>query len=384
MPKLPVPAPAPAPQTVHHGRPVNDYPRIIAIVVVLGLVLIASLWILQPFLPALIWSTMIVVATWPMLLRLQRWVGGSRGIATAIMTAGIVLALAVPLLLAVGQLVRHADDIANGVRYVATHSVPPPPAWVERIPLAGATLSERWQALADSDPKTLLSPLAPYAGNIASWAAARAGNVGALTIHLLLIVVLCAVLYVTGEQGARGVRRLAHRMADEHGTHTLALATQAIRAVAMGIVVTAIAQSVMAGVGLAIAGVPYATLFTVLMFVLCVAQIGAVPVLLPAAIWLFWRGDTGWGTFLVIWIVVVSAMDNILRPMLIRRGADLPLLLIMAGVIGGLLTLGGVGLFVGPVVLAVMYTLTKAWVEQDDEPVTTNAAAARTAAHKKD
>jgi predicted PurR-regulated permease PerM len=175
------------------------------------------------------------------------------------------------------------------------------------------------------------------------------------------------------------VLRFARRIADDRGSRTVVLATQAIRAVALGIVVTAIAQSVMAGAGLALAGVPYAALLTVVMFVLCVAQIGAIPVLVPAAIWLFWRGDTGWGVFLVVWTVIVSLMDNVLRPLLIRRGADLPLLLIMAGVIGGLLGFGAVGLFVGPVVLAVMYTLVSAWVDEEREtPAEKPAAHAKT------
>ena len=126
--------------------------------------------------------------------------------------------------------------------------------------------------------------------------------------------------------------------------------------------VTAVVQSVLAGVGLAVAGVPYAGLLTVVIFVACLAQIGPVIVLVPALVWLYWSGETGWGTFLVVVTLVVGTLDNVLRPMLIRLGADLPLLLIFAGVIGGLLAFGLVGIFVGPVVLAVAYTLMQSWV----------------------
>jgi len=140
------------------------------------------------------------------------------------------------------------------------------------------------------------------------------------------------------------------------------LAGQAIRAVALGVVVTALAQTILAGLGLAVAGIPFAGLLTGVILLLCIAQIGPILVLVPAVAWLFWNDQTAWGTALLVWTVGVGVMDNILRPFLIRRGADLPMLLIFAGVIGGLLAFGIVGLFVGPVVLAVTYTLLKDWM----------------------
>ena len=129
---------------------------------------------------------------------------------------------------------------------------------------------------------------------------------------------------------------------------------------------TALAQSILGGIGLAIAGVPFVPVLTALMLMFCIAQLGPGLVLVPAVIWLYWSDSTGWGTFLLVWTVIVGTMDNFLRPLLIRKGADLPLLLILAGVIGGLLAFGLVGIFVGPVVLAVAYTLLQAWI--DDVP----------------
>jgi predicted PurR-regulated permease PerM len=134
--------------------------------------------------------------------------------------------------------------------------------------------------------------------------------------------------------------------------------------VALGVVVTALVQTVLAGVGLAMAGVPFAAVLTAVILLLCIAQLGPVLVLAPAVIWLFWTDATGWGTALLIWTVIVGMLDNVLRPMLIRKGADLPLLLIFAGVIGGLIAFGIIGLFVGPVVLAVSYTLLKEWMNE--------------------
>jgi predicted PurR-regulated permease PerM len=138
-----------------------------------------------------------------------------------------------------------------------------------------------------------------------------------------------------------------------------------VRGVALGVVVTALAQSVLGGVGLAVAGVPFAAVLTAVMFMLAIAQIGPLLVLGPSVAWLYWSGSTGWGTFLLIWTLVVGTMDNFLRPILIKKGADLPLLLIFVGVVGGLVAFGLIGIFVGPVVLAVAHTLLSAWV--DDE-----------------
>jgi len=132
--------------------------------------------------------------------------------------------------------------------------------------------------------------------------------------------------------------------------------------------ITALVQSVLGGIGLAVAGVPVAGLLTAVMFMLCIAQIGPMPVLLLAVGWVFWSGDTGTGIALAIWSLLVGTMDNFLRPVLIRMGADLPLLLIFAGVIGGLFAFGLVGIFVGPVILAVAYTLLVAWVADADRP----------------
>jgi predicted PurR-regulated permease PerM len=170
------------------------------------------------------------------------------------------------------------------------------------------------------------------------------------------------VLYAQGEHAARGVLGLARRVGGEQGEGIVRLAGQAIRGVALGVVVTALAQSLLGGIGLAIAGVPLAPLLTAIMFLLAVAQIGAVPVLACAVVWLYVRGDSGWGTALLVWTVIVGSMDNVLRPFLIKRGADLPLLLIFSGVVGGLVAFGLVGIFIGPIVLAVTWTLCVAWV----------------------
>ena len=204
----------------------------------------------------------------------------------------------------------------------------------------------------------------PYARETAGWVIAATGGAGALLLQFLLIVVLMVILYSQGEVAAAGALAFGRRIGAERGEKTIRLAGQAVRSVALGVVGTALVQSLLAGAGLWVTGVPHAGLLTALAFVMCIAQIGPVLVLAPAIIWLYWTGSSGLAIVLLIVAVPTLTLDNVLRPMLIRRGVQLPMLLIIAGVIGGLLSFGVLGLFVGPVILASTYTLAKEWVAE--------------------
>jgi predicted PurR-regulated permease PerM len=195
-------------------------------------------------------------------------------------------------------------------------------------------------------------------------------------VEFLLTVVLAAAMYVKGEVATLRLLRFGRRLAGSGGENAVFLAGQTIRGVALGIVVTACAQSVVGGLGLVIAGVPFASLLTAAMLLLAIAQIGVIPVLGAAAAWLYWSGNSTWGTFMLVWTILAGTMDNFLRPILIKRGADLPLLLIFAGVVGGLLSFGLIGIFIGPVVLAVADALLRAWIDRADDEKTGRQGAA--------
>ena len=187
-------------------------------------------------------------------------------------------------------------------------------------------------------------------------------------MQLLLTVAVSAILYARGETVGTGVLAFARRLAGEAGERVVILSAGAIRGVALGIVVTALVQASVGGLGLAVAGVPHPLLLSSVMFLLAVAQIGPVPVLLGAVIWLYVGGHVIGAIVMLAWTAVTGSLDNVLRPMLIRTGANLPLILIFAGVLGGMLAFGLIGLFVGPVVLAVTYTLLVAWVTEGESP----------------
>jgi predicted PurR-regulated permease PerM len=174
--------------------------------------------------------------------------------------------------------------------------------------------------------------------------------------------VFAAILYARGEKAAAWCVRFGRRLADQRGEEVVVLAGRAIRSVALGVVVTAIAQTLVVGIGFGLTGVPQAGLLSAIVLLLCVAQLGPALVAIPATIWLFWTDAMVPGIFMAIFTVASLLLDNILRPVLIKRGADLPLLLILLGVIGGLLAFGLLGLFLGPVILAVAYTLLQHWV----------------------
>lgn len=326
----------------------------------------ASLLVLSPFVPALVWAIMIVIATWPLMLRLQSRLRNSRALAATVMVSLLLMILVVPLMLLIGSLVQHADDIAGLPAKLTTMQLPLPPDWVAAIPLVGAPIAEKWRALSSSGLGAIAQQLSPHAGGLARWVVAQMGNLGMVLVNFLLVAVLAAILYLHGETAGQAVIRFARRLSGARGEASAILAAQAVRAVAMGIVLTALVQTMVGWLGLLLAGIPYIGLLTVTMFILALAQLGAGLVILCSALWLFWSGAPGWGIFMIVWSIIVGGLDNVLRPMLIKRGADLPLLLIFAGVIGGLLTLGIIGLFIGPLVLAVTYTLVAGWIEDGE------------------
>ncbi len=344
-----------------------DLTRITLVILIIVLLIVTSLWTMLPFLGALIWATTIVVATWPLLLRVQKAAGGRRSIATVVMTVVMLVIFIVPFSLAIGMLIDAAGKGVDFVRTLSTQGLGAPPEWLNKIPWVGKRIVDEWQQLAAGGPEALAETLRPYVRTAASTVLSVTGGFGLVIVHFILTVIIAAILYSQGEHAAHGVLLFARRIGHERADKVVRLAAQAVRSVALGVIVTALVQSLLAGLGLWVSGVPYAGLLLAIVFVLCVAQLGPLLVLLPAVGWLFWSGSTGWGVALLIWSVLVGALDNILRPILIRRGVDLPMLLIIAGVIGGLMGFGVLGLFVGPVILAVTYTLLQSWIEDNKQ-----------------
>ena len=346
----------------------RDLPRVALSLAVIAGLLFASYLVVRPFLAAAVWAAMIVVATWPVMRWIEAHAGGRRWLATCAMCVLLLLAVVLPVLLAVFTLAQFSDEAIAWAKRLPEAGWPAVPGFVERLPVVGSQLAAGWRELGALGGAGIAARLSPYVGDLFRWTASEAGNVGLLLLHFLLTIAVAGIFFMRGEEGVEGLNRLARRLGGERATAALALSGQAIRGVALGVGLTALAQAVLGGLGLLVCSVPLVGLLTVLMFLLAIAQVGAGIVLLGATGWLYWQDQTLWGTVLLVWSVLVINVDNFLRPWLIQRSVRLPLLLIFLGVVGGLLSFGIIGIFVGPVVLAVTYELGLAWVAEQDAP----------------
>jgi len=350
---------------INSRQPV-DVPRMLLSVLFLSVMIIACLWIVRPFILGFAWAGTVVIATWPLMIRLQRMLWGRRFLAVLVMMVLLILLFIIPIALLVNSLVDNSGPVIDWI--AKGHSVMPDLDWLNSIPLVGDKLYAGWHNLLESGGSAIMAKVRPYIGSTTTWFIGQAAHVGQLVIHCVLMLLFSALLYWRGEKVAFGIRHFAIRLAASRGDAAVLLAGQAIRAVALGVVVTALAQAILGGIGLAISGVPYATVLTVVMMLSCLVQLGPLVVLVPSIIWLYWTGDTTWGTVLLVWSCVVGLMDNVIRPVLIRMGADLPMVLILSGVIGGLIAFGMIGLFIGPVLLAVSWRLFSVWVQEAPAP----------------
>ncbi|WP_250453140.1 AI-2E family transporter YdiK [Caballeronia sp. ATUFL_M2_KS44] len=341
-----------------------DIARILLIIAILLALTVGSLYILRPFIPGLIWATTIVIATWPLMLGVQRRCGNRRWLATAVMLLGLLVVIVLPLYQAISTLALHAGDIMSAIKSLPTYALPPPPTWVHDVPLVGQRVSTEWQSLSDAGPGGLLAKLEPYATVAARWMLSHAAVVGVFVVHMIVTLIISGILYSRGEAAANFVVRFATRIAGLRGAEAVKLAGLAVRAVALGIVVTAVTQSALGGIGLYVAGVPAAGIITAVMLMLCLAQIGPLLPLLGGVAWLFWHGSHVAASLLLVWSLMIAMLDNFLRPLLIQRGVNLSMLLILSGVLGGMFAFGIVGLFIGPVILAVTSTILEAWINE--------------------
>ncbi|MCU5774947.1 AI-2E family transporter YdiK [Erwiniaceae bacterium BAC15a-03b] len=344
----------------------TDLPQIMFTLMFITILIVACFWVVQPFILGFAWASMVVIATWPLMIKLQSWLWGRRSLAVLAMTLVLLLLFIIPIAILVNSLI---DNSAPVIAWATSgHLQIPQLSWLHEIPMVGDKLYASYHKLVDGGGSALMAKVQPYVGRTTGFFVAQAGHFGRFMMHLGLMLLFSILLYWRGEQVGNGIRHFAWRLAGRRGDAAVLLAGQAVRAVALGVVVTALVQGVLGGIGLAISGIPYATLLTVLMILFCLVQLGPLPVLVPAIIWLYWSGDTTWGTVLLVWSCVVGTLDNVLRPMLIRMGADLPMILILSGVIGGLFAFGMIGLFIGPVVLAVSYRLVSVWMHEAPPP----------------
>jgi len=333
------------------------------LVLTITALLLGTYAVLRPFLPAILWAAIVVVTTWPIMLRVQRFFGGRRVLAVTAMSAGLFTVVMAPITVLLGTLVTRLPELRELVARVMAGPWPGPPAWLASLPY-GATLSAQWQRLVAQSGADWVEFFRPYASRAALWISQHIGTLGGLSFDFLLTLVLVVVFYIHGEALALLVKRIGRRLGGARGAESVVLAVQAMRAIAAGVVLTALIEAVLCGLGLLVVGAPAVGILTSLIFMLCVMQIGPLPVLIPAVLWLWFQGEVGWSIALAVWAVTMSVGDGFLRPWLIQRGASLSFILVLGGVIGGLLAFGVAGIFIGPILLAVVKRLLERWVAE--------------------
>jgi predicted PurR-regulated permease PerM len=330
----------------------------------IGLVVLLAAWcfeIIRPFIIPLMWGAIIAIASHPAYRWLRAAFGGRSTLAAAAFALIALAGLIAPAVLLAGTLVDTAQALANDLNQ-GTIKIPPPPASITNWPIIGKPLDQFW-LLASDNLGEALTEIGPHLTGFGSWLLAAAAGTGLGILQFIIAIVIAAVFLARSRFSHEVAKAIATRLAGERGAEYAELAGATIRSVARGILGVALIQSLLAGLGFLAVGLPAAGFLALLCLLLAVIQIGVGPIVVPVVIYVFATADTLTAILFLIWSVAVIVSDNILKPILMGRGVQVPMIVIFVGAIGGFLTSGIVGLFVGAVVLALGYTLFVAWLQ---------------------
>ncbi|MBU0938653.1 MAG: AI-2E family transporter [Gammaproteobacteria bacterium] len=321
----------------------------------------ASFWVMAPFWSALFWGAVLAFASWPLMRLLTRALGGRESLAAGILTLGWMLLVAVPLVWLGFNLADHVRDAVTLIKDVQVDGLPEAPTWLGSIPFVGERLVGMWDSI-DQQGAALMVTIKPYLGQVGNWLLARSAQIGGGILELTLSLVFVFFFYRDGPRLAMFVHRLLERLIGERAGYYIDLVAGTVQRVVNGVIGTAAAQALLALIGFLIAGVPGALVLGIVTFLLSLIPMGPPLVWIPATAWLAWKGDYTYAVFLGVWgTFVISGVDNVLKPYLISRGGNLPLVIVLLGVFGGLIAFGFIGLFIGPTLLAVAYSLLTDW-----------------------
>jgi len=325
----------------------------------------ACLLILLPFIPLLSWGIIIAVAAYPSFQSFQKMLRGRGVLAATLFTVVFLALLIVPVILLAGTLVSGAQSFVAHAKG-GTLVVPPPPASVATWPVIGTPLNSLWSR-ASTDLTDAVRSLTPQIKAIVPGLFSASAGLGLAVLQFALSVVVAGLLLANAEAAAQVTSLLCKRIFGERGPELQQLMGTTIRSVTTGILGVALIQSVLAGLGFLVAGLPAAGLWAVVFLIAAVLQVGTI-VLIPAVIYMFAISGTTKAVVFLIWCVIIALLDNVLKPLLLGRGAAVPIVVVFLGAIGGFVAFGLVGLFVGAVVLSVGHRLALAWLGQTPAP----------------
>ncbi len=333
-----------------------------AAIAALALLVLGCVLVLRPFFTALLWAMVITFSTWPLYARLEVQLGHRRWLAAAVMTLLLALSLVVPLAFLSATIAEHATRAIDLVRSLIEKGPPAPPGWIVSLPIVGDEIARNWTELA-ADSERFAEFVRPYLAAVRNWAIASGLAVGAGVIELTISVIIAFFFYRDGHAVVEQADLLGRRLIGDRVQHVFTVAGNTVRGVVYGIIGTSLIQAALATIGYALVGAPGAIFLGFVTFFLAFIPSGPPLVWAPLAIWLFSKDDTGWAIFLAVWgVVVVGSVDHFLKPVLISRESNMPLLLIFFGIVGGALAFGVVGVFLGPTLLAVAFALLRDWI----------------------
>jgi predicted PurR-regulated permease PerM len=332
----------------------------------IGLLIIITFWcfkIVEPFIIPIIWGIIIAIAAYPLYSRLRTALGERHKLAATAFTFIFLIILIVPTVLLTDTMIEGLKMLAEKIRD-GSLSIPPPPERLHNVMIIGEPLARFW-LLASENIHSALQQLAPVLKVIGSWLLSAAAGGGIAILHFVVATIIAGILLANSSGCNQTARAITRRLADEKGDDYADMAEATVRSVANGILGVALIQSLLAGLGFMVAGVPAAGLWALLCLILSIAQIGIAPIMIPIIIYLFYTADTFTAVAFLIWCVPLTLIDNILKPILLGRGVKTPMAVIFIGAIGGLLSSGVIGLFIGAVILSLGYDLFFLWLDTD-------------------
>ena len=344
----------------------NQYEKVLGTGALLALA-VGCFVVIWPFLTSIIWAAVLCWITWPVYSGFERAIGGRRALAATLTTLTVALVLVAPFALLVVALVDSAAGLVGALGQLVEEGPPAPPAWISDIPIIGKSAANYWQSLALNAP-AFLAALGKFTGPAAGFAMASGAFIGVGLLELGLSVFIAFFFYLNGRYIAVHIRESAESVAGHRAGRLLKLIGSTVKGVIYGLIGTALAQGSLAGLGFWVAGIERALLLGFLTFVLSFLPAGPVFAWGGVAIWLIAKGELGWGIFIIIWgVLLVSTIDNLLRPYLLSHSNNLPIILGFFGLVGGILAFGFIGIFVGPVLLAVGYSFFLEWANAQKE-----------------
>jgi predicted PurR-regulated permease PerM len=332
---------------------------------VIGVIVLGSFRIFSPFMAAVLWGVVIAIALYPIFEKMKKMLGGNNKLAGALFIVVSLALIITPTYMLGDSLLEATVGMVKKIE-AGTLEVPPPTDKVKTWPLIGDKAHALWQS-ASVDLQGTTDKLQPQLKNLGERVVSSVAGLGRSLVQTIFALIIAGILMMSSEGAGRASRNLARRLAGKDGPPMVDLTTGTIRSVVKGVILVAMIQSVLSAIGLLIAGVPGAGLWALLVMIVAIIQLPPILILGPIAVWVFANSDnTTIAIFFAIWSIAVSASDGFLKPILLGRGVQVPMLVILIGAIGGMLRSGVIGLFIGPVFLAIFYQLFMAWVADDE------------------